>query len=98
MFEIKTEEFGKFTRKKIKNDKSGEYISIISEYGANVSEIVLDKNGELFSVLDGYETYNSLINDKAYKNAKMFPFANRIPDGKYKFENDKAGLRRDKLL
>jgi len=92
MFEIQTEKFGEFTRKRIINDKTDEYISIIPEYGGNVSEIVLKKNGMLFSILDGYKTYEDLINDKAYNNAKMFPFANRIPDGKYEFDGKRYQL------
>lgn len=85
MFEIQTQKFGSFNQVKLINVDIGEYVVIIPEYGGCVNELVLNKKGEHYSVINGCETFEELLENKFYKSAKMLPFANRIPDGKYKF-------------
>ena len=85
MFKIDTQKFEEFNQIKLMNVESGESVVIIPEYGGCVNELLLNKNGENYSVINGCETFEELVRNQAYKSAKMFPFANRIPDGKYEF-------------
>ncbi|RKY52597.1 MAG: hypothetical protein DRP89_07440 [Candidatus Neomarinimicrobiota bacterium] len=85
MFKIIKERFGKFTKIKIENSDTLEYISIIPEFGGNVNEIVLGKEGKIYSILDGYITPLELVKHDYFKGAKLIPFPNRIEDGKYSF-------------
>ncbi len=86
MFKILTEKFGDFTKVKILNCKSGEYVSIIPEFGANINELILKKN-KLFSIIDGAKNFSELINNKWFKSAKLIPFPNRINKGIYSYNN-----------
>jgi aldose 1-epimerase len=92
MFKIIKKPFGKFSKIRLSNEKTGEYVSIIPEFGANVNEIVLSKNGELCSLVDGDKTFEELIKNDWYKGAKLVPFPNRINDGKYSFESNQYQL------
>lgn len=92
MFITKKEKFGKFTKIKILNIQTKEYISIIPDFGANVNKIILSRNNKLFPILDGYKTYSSLIEDKWSKGKKMIPFPNRIDKGQYTFQGKKYQL------
>ena len=85
MFKIKNIKFGKFTKIKLINTYTKEYLSIIPEFGANVNEIILNKNNIKYSILDGAKNYNELAKNEWFKGAKLIPFPNRINNGKYKF-------------
>lgn len=85
MFRILKEKFGKLTKIKLVNTETKEYVSIIPECGVNLTEIVLKKNVNLFSILEGYKNHSELIKNEGFKGAKLMPFPNRINDGKYVF-------------
>ncbi|MCK4296340.1 MAG: hypothetical protein KAX28_06760, partial [Candidatus Marinimicrobia bacterium] len=85
MFKIVKEKFGELTKIKIENSDTREYISIIPEFGGNVNEIALAKEGKIYSILNGYETPAEIIKNDYFKSAKLIPFPNRIEDGKYSF-------------
>ncbi|MFQ6011520.1 MAG: hypothetical protein ACE5KG_05045, partial [Nitrososphaerales archaeon] len=86
MFRIDEESFGRFKQLKLVNTGSKEHVSVIPDYGANVNEIVLTKKTRSYSVLDGAKNYSELTKNEWFKGAKLIPFANRIRDGKYRFE------------
>jgi len=67
----------------ILNRKTEEYVDIIPAYGGNIIELVLCKGGNLYSVIDGEKSYEELIKNSCHRSAKLFPFPNRIKDGKY---------------
>jgi len=92
MFKIIKEPFGDFTKIKIKNSDTEEYISIIPEFGGNVNEIVLEKEAKLYSILNGYQTPLEIAEHDYFKGAKLTPFPNRIEDGKYSFNGKEYQL------
>ncbi|MCG2715342.1 MAG: hypothetical protein L6422_03490 [Candidatus Marinimicrobia bacterium] len=92
MFKIVKEPFGDFTKIKIINSDTKEYISIVPEFGGNVNEIVLGKEAKLYSILDGYQTPLEIVKQKYFKGAKLIPFPNRIEDGKYSFNGNEYQL------
>jgi len=86
MFEVKSEKFGRFNKLKLLNNDTYEYVSIIPEYGGNINEVVLAKNAENYSVLDGFKIDTDLSNDMLYRGANLIPFPGRVNDGRYTFE------------
>ena len=85
MFEVCSENFGRFKKKKLVNTTSGESVSVIPGRGGNVAEVVLSCGQRQFSVIDGFTTYDELLKNDYHKSAKLLPFANRISDGIYRF-------------
>ncbi|MFH2020464.1 MAG: aldose 1-epimerase [archaeon] len=83
MYEIHRYRFGKTFSFILANRVTGERVSIIPSYGANVNDITLRKGSILFPVIDGVATYEGLYEDKWFKGAKLTPFPNRIKDGSY---------------
>ena len=92
MFKVEKKPFGKFTKLKLLNTKTGEFVAIVPAFGANINELVLNKNGKSFSVIEGDENYEKLIKDRWFKGAKLIPFPNRINDGVYLFQRRKYHL------
>ncbi len=77
---------GKYRLLTVRDEASGESFTIIPDYGANVQELVLEKDGRLFSVLDGYQTEADVDANDWSKGNRLIPFPNRIRDGVYTFE------------
>ena len=85
MFKIIEEKQNDISRVKILNKTTGEYLSIVPEYGANVNELVLQKHNKLFSILDGNNCTDEFKTRRIFNSAKLFPFPNRVNEGKYNF-------------
>ncbi len=92
MFTLQQEHFGNFTLFKLINNNTGEYFSVIPEFGANINQLVLKSRDKNFSILDGAENYDELLENKRYKSAILAPFPNRIRNGEYHFQNKKYNL------
>lgn len=94
MYNHKAEKFGKFSKYTLQNEATGNAFSIVPECGACVLEVILDGQ----SIIDGHKTADDLLKNDWYKSACLFPFPNRLKQGKYIFEgktyrfpiNDKA--------
>ncbi len=87
MYTIKQLPFGNAHKIILKNEETGEFASILPEYGANLHELHLEKGGKLFSVLDGVQTEDEAKKNEGYKSSKLFPFPNRLNQAKYAFNN-----------
>ena len=85
MFNTEVDSFGPINRVKLINRETQEYVSILPEYGGNVNEIILNKDGQNFSLLDGFLDYSELLKDRMFRGAKLLPFPNRINKGVYNF-------------
>jgi aldose 1-epimerase len=79
MFQITRSPFGAFTRVDVTNTANGSSFSIVPEMGATLIDLVF--NGH--SVMDGYKTPAELEEGKWAKSAFLFPFPNRLRDGRY---------------
>lgn len=75
--------FGNLFKYTFADAESGNSFSIIPGYGACLVDLVFEGK----SILDGYPTYEELIENKWSKSAFLFPFPNRLKDGVYYFEN-----------
>jgi aldose 1-epimerase len=95
MFIIEEEPFGPFTLYKMLNQDTQEYVSILPGYGAIIQQLVLATESEqLIQVIDGYDTSEQLLAEvpATVKGNLLFPFPNRINEGKYVFGGEKHQL------
>jgi aldose 1-epimerase len=97
MFSILPEKLGPLDTLKILNDKTGEYTVIIPGFGATLNELALNKNNKLYNLVDGCSSYEDLLTEGKlkFKGPKLFPFPNRIKDGRYNFEEKEYQLRKN---
>lgn len=89
MFSIQEIPFGPITEYRLYAD-SGEYVSVLPGFGAALNQVVLRKQDKLHELLDGCDSYDQLMSEgkTKFKGTKLFPFPNRIADGRYEFENN----------
>ncbi|MDX2189645.1 MAG: hypothetical protein SFY32_07260 [Bacteroidota bacterium] len=94
MFTIKTEELGDYSTIKLINPNTGEYLEVIPDLGAALNALVLRKENSFVDIIDGCQTSEEIESEgkKYYKGNLLFPFPNRIADGKYEFEGKKYQL------
>lgn len=92
MYKITRKPFGSHHIVKLTNEDTGEYVSVIPEYGAKVQEIVLKKDSRLISILDNESDPSCVTNDNWHKGEFLIPFPNRIRSGEYEFNGKKYNL------
>ncbi|MFN0215071.1 MAG: hypothetical protein ACKVT2_12515, partial [Saprospiraceae bacterium] len=81
MYELTKTPFGKHTRFHLHNPLTGNGFSIVPAVGANVLDIQF--SGQ--SILDGHNIPEELEAGKWGKSTILFPFPNRLKDGKYRW-------------
>lgn len=84
-FEIFKQQFGDLTEYVIHEKSTENRCVVIPELGGIVRQLSLRKGLTLFSVLKTPPTPNALVADTKSASELLFPFASRIPEGKYKF-------------
>lgn len=84
-FEILKQQFGDLTEYVIQEKTTGNRCVIIPEHGGIVRQLSLRKNLTLFSVIKTPPTPQTLKDDAKSASELLFPFASRIPEGKYTF-------------
>lgn len=82
MFQLTQSSFGKYRRYDLRHPGTGIGFSVVPDAGANVPEILFDG----YNILDGYRSSEELEEGKWGKSALLFPFPNRLKDGKYSWE------------
>lgn len=93
-FEVVEEPFGKLTQLSLKNNSTGEYVSLIPAFGATLNQVALSKGDKVYELVDGCKTYDALLDEgkNTFKGSSLFPFPNRIKDGRYAFEGKQYQL------
>lgn len=84
-FEIFEQQFGEITEYVIQENNTGNRVVVIPQLGGIVRQLSLRKGLTLFSVLKTPPTPHALIDDSRSASELLFPFASRIPEGKYTF-------------
>lgn len=94
MFSIRSEKFGKSILVKLINTTTREYFSFIPTFGATINDLVLMKKGQLCKLLYSSIDHNDLVTKgkRIFNGAKLFPFPNRINNGKYIWNNKEYHL------
>jgi len=89
-FKVLEEDFGIYSVYKLYDSQTEEYVSILPHLGGSVNEMVLKHKGELIPIIDGYKTVQDSSDNlgTTFKGSNLFPFPNRIADGKYAFEGE----------
>ena len=84
---ITKETFGQFTEYVLTNPETGEALYVIPEYGGIIRKMTLQKEGHFHVIIDCGDTDEQILGDNlAYPSAHLFPWANRVRDGKYAFQ------------
>lgn len=89
MFIVEEEPFGELTLFSLRNEATGEYASLVPGYGAIIHRLALaTPTEELIQVMEGYEHSEQLLADgsQSFKGNVLFPFPNRVQDGRYTFD------------
>ena len=85
---ITKEPFGQFTEYVLTNPETGEALYILPEYGGIIRRMTLHKEGHLHHVIDVANNPEQLLETmQAYPSAHLFPWGNRVRDGKYSFQD-----------
>ena len=83
-FEISKQQFGDLTEYVIQESASSNRFVVVPELGGIVRQLSLRKGVTLFSLLKTPATPQALTEDTQSASELLFPFASRIPEGKYK--------------
>jgi aldose 1-epimerase len=84
---IAKEAFGHLTEYVLTNPETGEALYILPEFGGMIRKMTLQKNGHLHHVIDcGNSTEKILSGMASYPSAHLFPWGNRVRNGKYSFQ------------
>lgn len=79
MFELTQSPFGKYRLYTLHHPETGDGFSIVPELGATLIELQFRGN----NVLDSYQSPEELEAGQWAKSAVLFPFPNRLQDGRY---------------
>lgn len=71
---------------KLYNEKTGQMVSVAPEHGATLAGLKLMAANTLHSVTENPTTAAEFKQNSWFKGGVLFPFPNRIADGKYTFE------------
>ncbi|MES2850500.1 MAG: aldose 1-epimerase [Bacteroidota bacterium] len=75
----------------LRDKSTGTFVEIIPSCGGLLHSFNVDHNGGFVNVVDGYENKNDLeqnLTAKGFKSCKLSPFACRIKDATYSFEEN----------
>ncbi|MBD2752683.1 aldose 1-epimerase [Spirosoma validum] len=99
-FQITTQSFGplpnstkSLTEYLLEHTESGEFITVIPEFGGILRRLVLRKGKKLFALLQAPDSPQGLMADESYASALLFPFPSRIRHGIYRFDGDAYTLK-----
>ena len=88
MFLIIEEAVGTLYQIKLLNTRTGEYATVLPDFGGNLNDLVLARaNGSLLSVIAGYRTTPEAQQNVGYLSSKLIPFPNRLRDGAYTLDD-----------
>jgi aldose 1-epimerase len=91
-FQIVTQSFGNLTDIVLQDQLTGNRCVVTPELGGIVRQLSLRKGVSLYSLLKVPGTPSALQKDDSSASALLFPFASRIPGGKYTFEEQEYQL------
>jgi aldose 1-epimerase len=83
-YTIKEGKFGKYPTVLLSDGKKGETLEVVLR-GATALRYLVNYEGKIINILDGFETQDELEAAKGARCWIMAPFANRIQNGKYYF-------------
>lgn len=91
-YSVEEGKFGKYKTVILKNNKAGNKLTIAKQ-GATVLSYEISFKNELINIIDGFATPEEFEAARGARCWIMAPFANRIPGGKYTFQNQNYTLK-----
>lgn len=93
-FKVVEEELGTLPAYKLLDNQTGEYVTVLPSVGGAINAMALNHDGELVEIMKGYVSEESLKEtlETSFRGSNLFPFPNRIRDGKYKFKDTEYQL------
>ncbi|QJW88968.1 aldose 1-epimerase [Spirosoma taeanense] len=76
---------------------TGEFLTVIPEYGGIIRRLVLRKGKNLYALIHAPESPQALVADESYASALLFPFASRIRHGIFTFEGEAYALKMNEV-
>ncbi len=99
-FQITTQPFGvlpadtdPLTEYLLEHTETGEFLTVIPEFGAILRRLVLRKGHHLFALIEAPDSPQALVADESYASAFLYPFPSRIRHGIYSFDGDDYALK-----
>ena len=88
MFTLNKIQFGNTYLMELRNEATGEYVTILPEMGASLHQVCLTCDNSLHPLLWAVKDEDELNKEglPQYRGALLFPFVDRIENGKYIFE------------
>jgi aldose 1-epimerase len=88
MYTIQPKKFHGIETIELRNNSTGEFLSVIPSFGGNIHELHLKKRKEIHSIILGNKSKDELlgIGNNYYRGSKLSPFPNRINNATYKFK------------
>ncbi|ADB39057.1 aldose 1-epimerase [Spirosoma linguale] len=105
-FQITTQPFGTLptatateplTEYILEHTETGEFITVLPEYGGILRRLVLRKGQFLLPLLSAPDSPQALLTDESYSSALLYPFPSRIRHGIYHFEGEDYALKMNEI-
>ncbi|MBN8826078.1 MULTISPECIES: aldose 1-epimerase [unclassified Spirosoma] len=103
-FQITTQPFGPLptgsaplTEYVLEHTETGEFITVIPEFGAILRRLVLRKGRHLFALIQAPESPQALLADESYASAFLYPFVSRIRHGVYQFDGTDYAVKMNEV-
>lgn len=77
----------------LEHTETGEFISVIPEFGGILRRLVLRKGHDLYALLKAPESPQALLADETYASALLAPFPSRVRHGLYRFDGREYALQ-----
>jgi len=93
-FQVIEEKFGSHSAFKLADILTGEYIRILPYLGGSINNICIRKDDRLYSIIKGYSSSEDAQKNirSSFRGCHLFPFPNRVKDGKYSHNGKKYHL------
>jgi aldose 1-epimerase len=93
-FQVLEEKFGTHSAFLLKDILTGEYARILPNLGGTINNLCLKHKDRLYNILEGYTSSDDADENlsTSFKGSNLFPFPNRVRDGRYLHNGKKYQL------
>jgi len=89
---VRTDATEPLTEYLLEHTETGEFITVLPDYGGVLRRLVLRKGHDLFALLKTPDSPQALLADETYACALLVPFPSRIRHGIYTFDGEAYAL------
>ena len=82
MYQHRTTAFGPLVQHEFYSEASGNHLSIVPGFGANITRLSLSGK----DIMERHQSYREMEINNWYKNLPLFPFPNRLDHGRYTWD------------